>query len=562
MKKLILLVTLIIFALTITVNAANVELKDAGADIISVNGAANEGELISIMILNPGFTEADIITSSAEAIQFYGRATGKSDNTYTLDVGMKNLSDAAGGKYTLLVSKLVSDAVEKTNFEFYFYDKKIEVIRDLNDKTVAMENKISEAYTVYSLGDSDLFTETSNKEIANVLSGMGTFAENVDLMYQTLQKALTIAAFNEGAPSLVSGGELLYADIIGVNGTDIHNDYKSALSSVGKTAVNTNIMKKDYKKVEDIAAEFKELVLVNLVTNYGKALGYGHIAGYFDNYKSDYIALGLNVNKLTNITNKNYVYNALNNAKSAKTMSELNSVYEKALLEADESQDINNGPSGTGSSSSAGAGNSGSVSTSGVSAGSGLITNVDAISLPFNDVGSVSWAKEAIAELYKLGVINGKDSSTFAPNDTVTREEFTKMVVVAFLGEPQSAECDFTDVAGWAVPYIAQAAKNNIISGTGDGLFNPKGNITREQAAAIIVRALANKGFASEKESDKFSDSSNISEWAKESIDILSAEGVLNGKGDNKFYPKDNMTRAEAAKVLYYSLKLMGGATK
>ena len=105
-------------------------------------------------------------------------------------------------------------------------------------------------------------------------------------------------------------------------------------------------------------------------------------------------------------------------------------------------------------------------------------------------------------------------------------------------------------------------AKNNIISGTGDGIFNPKGNINREQAAAIIVRALAGKGFASEKESLKFSDSSNISEWAKESIDVLSAEGVLNGKGDNKFYPKDNMTRAEAAKILYYSLKLVGGATK
>lgn len=562
MKKLILLVTLIIFALGISVNAANVELKNAGADIISVNGAANEGELVSIMILNPGFTEADILTSSAEAIQYYGRATGKSGNTYTLDVGMKNLSVTYGGKYTLLVSKADSIAAEKTNFEFYFYDKKIQVIRDLNDKTVAIEDEISEAYTVYSIGDSDLYKQTSNAEIAKVLSGMGTFEEDVDTMYDILQKSLTVAAFNEGVSILVSGGELLYADVIGIDGTDIHNDYKSSLSSVGKTAVNTNIMNKGYKKVEDVAAKFKELVLVNLITNYGKAYGYGHIEGYFDDYKSDYIALGLNVNKLGSITNKNYVYNALNNAKSAKTMSDLNTVYEKALLEADKPTGTPTGPVGTTPSNPGNTGNTGSVSTSGVSQGSGLITNVDAISLPFNDVESVSWAKEAISGLYKLGVINGKDSSTFAPNDTVTREEFTKMVVAAFLGEPQSTECNFTDVSGWSLPYIAEAAKNNIISGTGDGIFNPKGNINREQAAAIIVRALAGKGFASEKESVKFSDSSNISEWAKESIDVLSAEGVLNGKGDNKFYPKDNMTRAEAAKILYYSLKLVGGATK
>ena len=559
MKKLILLVTLIIFALGISVNAANVELKDAGADIISVNGAANEGEIVSIMILNPGFTEADILTSSAEAIQYYGRATGKSDNTYTLDVGMKNLSGTSGGKYTLLVSKADSIAAEKTNFEFYFYDKKIQVIRDLNDKTVAIEDEISEAYTVYSIGDSDLYKQTSNAEIAKVLSGMGTFEEDVDTMYDILQKSLTVAAFNEGVSILVSGGELLYADVIGIDGTDIHNDYKSSLSSVGKTAVNTNIMNKGYKKVEDIAAKFKELVLVNLITNYGKAYGYGHIAGYFDDYKSDYIALGLNVNKLSGVTNKNYVYNALNNAKSAITMSDLNTVYEKALLEADKQTDTQGSLTGNTPSKPS---YTGSVSTSGVSQGSGLITNVDAISLPFNDVESVSWAKESISELYKLGVINGKDSNTFAPNDTVTREEFTKMVVVAFLGEPQSTECNFTDVSGWSLPYIAEAAEKNIVSGIEDGIFNPKGNITREQAAAIIVRALTSSGFTSEKDAGKFSDSQNISEWANESVNILSAEGVLNGKGDNKFYPKDNMTRAEAAKVLYYSLKLIGGATK
>ena len=559
MKKFILLVTLIIFALGISVNAANVELKDAGADIISVNGAANEGEIVSIMILNPGFTEADILTSSAEAIQYYGRATGKSDNTYTLDVGMKNLSGTSGGKYTLLVSKADSIAAEKTNFEFYFYDKKIQVIRDLNDKTVAIEDEISEAYTVYSIGDSDLYKQTSNAEIAKVLSGMGTFEEDVDTMYDILQKSLTVAAFNEGVSILVSGGELLYADVIGIDGTDIHNDYKSSLSSVGKTAVNTNIMNKGYKKVEDIAAKFKELVLVNLITNYGKAYGYGHIAGYFDDYKSDYIALGLNVNKLSGVTNKNYVYNALNNAKSAITMSDLNTVYEKALLEADKQTDTQGSLTGNTPSKPS---YTGSVSTSGVSQGSGLITNVDAISLPFNDVESVSWAKESISELYKLGVINGKDSNTFAPNDTVTREEFTKMVVVAFLGEPQSTECNFTDVSGWSLPYIAEAAEKNIVSGIEDGIFNPKGNITREQAAAIIVRALTSSGFTSEKDAGKFSDSQNISEWANESVNILSAEGVLNGKGDNKFYPKDNMTRAEAAKVLYYSLKLIGGATK
>lgn len=560
MKRFILLVTLIVFVFGISVNAANVELKNAGADIISISGDANSGELVSIMILNPGYTEADIISSSGEAIQFYGRTTGSNNNTYSIDVGMKNLSGGTGGgKYTLLVSTINSATAQKTNFDFYFYNKKIEVIRKLNDKTVAIENETAEAYTVYSLGESEIYKLTSNKEIAKILSGMGTFAEDVDKMLESLQKALIVAAYNEGVTVLVSGGELLYADIAGFDGSDLHKDYKASLSSSGKDNVNKDIMKNGYTKVENIESKFNELVLLNLVTNYGKALGYGHIEGYFDKYENEYISHGLNVSKLNNVKNKNYVYNALSNAKSAKTISELNEIYEKAIIDADKPDDNDKNPVGNTPSRP---GNTGSVSTSGVSQGSGLITNVDAISLPFNDVESVSWAKESISELYKLGVINGKDDKTFGPNDTVTREEFTKMVVVAFLGEPQSAKCNFTDVSGWSLPYIAEAAKNNIVSGISEGIFNPKGNITREQAAVIIVRALSHGGFTSDKKASNFADNADISDWAKEGINTLSAEGIINGKGDNKFCPKDNMTRAEAAKILYYSIKLVGGGDK
>lgn len=556
MKKILLIASFLLIIFSFPTYAATVKINDAQKNTIDVSGTANAGETVSVMMLNPGFAENDILTKPQDAIQFYGKTVAENNNTYSITIGMKNLVDETvlngGGMFTLLVSTSDMTEAERSIFNFFFYEKKMSIIEALNNAGTDIADEIYEAYKTYSLSESELYKKTSVNAIAAVLSKMTPFERDADAMYLSLQKALVIAAFNEGNDALVADGELTNTDIIGVSGTEIYKDYSEGLSVNGKTAVNTGIMKKGYYNTDEIAAEFKNLVLLNLVVNYGKELGYGHIEKYFEKYREDYISAGLNVDKLKKVNDKNSVYLALKNS-GAKTMKELISKFNEIV---GSSSTPENKPAGGGGEGTVG---SGKISSSGVSDGTGFVTNPDAIVLPFDDVESAPWAKEAIAALYKIGVISGKSKNIFAPNDVITREEFTKMVFIAFFGEPENTECGFTDVSGWSKAYIASAAQKGIVSGTGDGKFNPTDKITREQAAAIILRALKERGFVSEKTTNNFSDKNDISDWAKESIGILAAEGVLNGRDNNMFCPKEALTRAETAKIVYYSIDLLGG---
>ena len=114
----------------------------------------------------------------------------------------------------------------------------------------------------------------------------------------------------------------------------------------------------------------------------------------------------------------------------------------------------------------------------------------------------------------------------------------------------------FSDVSGWSVPYVAFASDNGIVNGVTDSLFSPNGDISREQAMTILSRALNKKGYEGISQTKTFSDDSSISEWAKEAVYTLAGAGVVSGKGNNMFCPKDNLTRAEAAKIIYFSLNL------
>lgn len=567
MKKMLLLIAIMISAIGFSANAATVKLENAGEDLISISGTADAGDVVSVMILNPGYSENDILANPTSSIQYYGKTSAKNDGSFSLQIGMNDLGEqlatddepvsSGGGKFTLLLSTADMLKPETSTFEFYYADKKLEIIDGFNDEDSDMILLTKEAYTVYSLGESEIYKAVSTGAIASVLENTDSFKYDVDAMYKSLREALAIAAYNEGVEPLVVNGVLEYADVIGIKDTSLHNDYLEALSDTGRAKVNSGIMANGYESVNEIAEEFNELVLLNLICNYGAELGYGHVENYFEKYHDEYIDAGIDVDEMKDITDKNSVYNKLADS-DADSFEELIEIYEEALEDADEPP-VNKpkpGSSGGGGGGSAG----GKVPTSGVASGSGFVVNPVALVTPFEDVEDVVWAKESISELYKRGVIAGKSEKVFAPHDTVTREEFTKMVISALFGEPENTETEFTDVSGWSVPYIASAAEKNIVSGISEGVFDPKGKVTREQAATIIARSLTSGGYTLEKKGAAFADKADISLWALESITALTGEGVLSGKDNGNFCPKDFMTRAEAAKVIYYSLKLMGGA--
>ncbi len=177
----------------------------------------------------------------------------------------------------------------------------------------------------------------------------------------------------------------------------------------------------------------------------------------------------------------------------------------------------------------------------------------------FTDLANAEWSREAVEYLADKGVINGKSENTFAPNDPVTREEGAKIIVAAF-DLLTDSECDFTDVAKdrWSYAYIAAAVEAGIITGYGDD-FGPTDTMTREQAATIIFRAAEKIALEISGDKAEFDDDEHSSDWAKDAIAHLAADGVINGMGDGTFAPKATLTRAQLAQLVYNVLVLIGG---
>ena len=171
------------------------------------------------------------------------------------------------------------------------------------------------------------------------------------------------------------------------------------------------------------------------------------------------------------------------------------------------------------------------------------------------------WADLAVSELSKRGILSGMGDGTFQPNRAVTREEFVKIIVEAFSLYSETATASFSDVPEneWYYSYVASAAQNGIVDGIGGSLFGTGQDITREEMAAMICRAVQVKGIelSADKDRQTFTDDSAISDWAKENVYALQQAGVISGMGDGTFAPAQQCTRAEAAKVVYEVTKLI-----
>ncbi len=166
----------------------------------------------------------------------------------------------------------------------------------------------------------------------------------------------------------------------------------------------------------------------------------------------------------------------------------------------------------------------------------------------FTDVPDTFWAAADIYTLKEAGIINGKSDKEFDPEGKVTRAEFTKMIVNLFGVKASQNTVAFTDCKAddWFTPFVAAAVEAGYVKGITDTEFAPDKTITREEACTILGRAYA-------KTSDKalnFTDASEISDFATAYVALLVDMGYVNGYEDGTFLPKNEITRAEATKII------------
>lgn len=179
----------------------------------------------------------------------------------------------------------------------------------------------------------------------------------------------------------------------------------------------------------------------------------------------------------------------------------------------------------------------------------------------FSDINECLWAKDAIEKLAEEGYINGYDDGTYKPNNSVTREEFTKMLM-SLLGYHETEEeakvvLSDIDENAWYAKFLIMALNRGIVNGMDDNTFGVGRTITRQDMCVMLSRALKARDITIKNKYDKVKFSDPISDYAEEAVVELQRYGLVNGVGDNLFDAYGNVTRAMAAKVLYELDKVM-----
>lgn len=166
------------------------------------------------------------------------------------------------------------------------------------------------------------------------------------------------------------------------------------------------------------------------------------------------------------------------------------------------------------------------------------------------------WAREYVDAAAAAGWVAGVGNGLFAPDDALTRGMFVTMLArLAGVNQADYPDSRFSDVeaSAWYAPSVSWAASKGIVSGVGDGKFEPNRNITRQEMAVIMAGYLAWKGIdttpGTEASAYNIADLDDIAPWALKSVCFCYEKKLLTGRGTS-FAPLANATRAEACVVL------------
>lgn len=187
-----------------------------------------------------------------------------------------------------------------------------------------------------------------------------------------------------------------------------------------------------------------------------------------------------------------------------------------------------------------------------------------ATDVAFTDMADAAWAQEAVSALVKMGIISGMGDGTFAPNRSITRAEFAKIIVMTSGQYDAKATCEFTDVKSgdWFYSYVASAKNLGLISGRSDTVFDPNAPITRAEICIIVYRYIksVNSEFGRDvSNAPVFTDAAQIPSYAIEAVTALSAAGIISGMGGGNFSPNTPATRAQSARIVYGAINAAMG---
>jgi hypothetical protein len=180
---------------------------------------------------------------------------------------------------------------------------------------------------------------------------------------------------------------------------------------------------------------------------------------------------------------------------------------------------------------------------------------------PFIDVFATDWYADAVRYVNDNGIMTGTSPSTFNPNGKLSRAMLAT-VLYRLDGEPRTTySAAYTDVPSgqWYSESVTWASENGIVTGYGGGIFAPNDDLTREQFSTMLHRYARMKGYDVSAASNLsgFSDAGTISDWALDAMRWAVAKGLINGATDTTLDPSGAATRAQCATILMRFVKML-----
>ena len=519
------------------VTSTTIELSynsDNASITVSGIGATSFGKGVSVFMIPSGI---DINSLSDTNLPLEARlCTTGVDGMYSIVIKLS--PSLLSGRYNLYVTSEYGEASDS-----FMHVNQVQAANAVI--AVSTANSANSLKSILSsegiaLGiDMDIFNQNADKIsgiLFNILSsGKGAVGNTPQAFFSNYNVTLASLLINNGD---VDSALKKYA-------SDIHMEYSqyNALSDTVKAILNENLKKIDY--IQELLTEvYPEQVILAKIQAADRYSSLKTIVLDSAAFMKLQIAQGSDYNK---VKTKDTVFQKMF-LKDKSTYDNIVANFYSSVTEtlAEERLQSENSDDNSGSPKRSGGGNF-SIDTTTLSQ---LITPIPTPTTSpteFNDITN-HWAYDNIMTLRKKGYVNG-DNGKFNPDNNITRSEFAKLVVAAFKLPINSSDKIFTDINNddWYAPYVNSAYSAGIIQGYG-GSFQPNNTISRQDATVILYRLLSkmNKPITGTAE---FEDTADISEYATNAVGALASLQVIRGT-DNKFHPKNNITRAEMATLL------------
>jgi len=166
-----------------------------------------------------------------------------------------------------------------------------------------------------------------------------------------------------------------------------------------------------------------------------------------------------------------------------------------------------------------------------------------------------AWAIEQVTAAISAGLVPQNLQSQFT--QPTTRAEFAALAVALYenvTGRVITERMEFNDTNDINVQKMGGLG---VVTGVGGGNFNPNGELTREQAAVMLSRLAAAIGRPLPQFAPTFADNAQISSWAVDAVGQIQAAGIMGGTGNNMFSPSGDYTREQSIVTIVRLLEIV-----